>query len=279
MRAARYDRAALVAAGRAVDAGALRLHVWESGQGPPLVLIHGFAVSHLEYRKAIEALATRARVIALDLPGHGESDAPAGHGYTYESFAETVAAAMTALGVPRAMVVGHSMCGGVALQLAAAHPDRVARLVLCDAACVPLALPLEGRIPLLPGIGRLLFRFLFGPRDLRRYFVRQVYADPAALDEELLEYYWRRLSERRESVHRALRTVAASGALAGLYGSVACPTLVLWGERDRIFPLEQGRALAGAIRGAQLEVLSGCGHSPPEEQPDRFVSAVLGFLR
>jgi pimeloyl-ACP methyl ester carboxylesterase len=254
------------------------MFVREAGQGRPLVLIHGFSVSHLEFRRAFDMLADGARVVALDLPGHGESEAPTDYPYTYEAFADSVCALMSALGLSRATVLGHSMGGGVALRLAAAVPDRVERLILCDAACVPLALPLEGRIPLLPGIGRWLFRHVFREGDLRRYFRRRVFLDPAALDDEVLGYYWRHLHAHRDALHRALGTVARSGELALLYSSVVCPTLLLWGDSDRIFSVRQAEGLAAALPRASLQVLPSCGHSPPEEEPQRFAAAVLGFL-
>lgn len=270
---------ALAASGRQVTAGGVRLFVREAGVGRPLVLIHGYGVSHLEYRRVFDALAAGAHVIAMDLPGHGESQAPADYAYTYDAFAETVAKMIEALGWQRVSVVGHSMGAGVALRLATGHPALVERLTLCDAACYPVRLPLAGRLALLPWVGRLIFRNFYGPRDLRRYFVKRVYYDPTALEEALVEYYWLRLTERRDAAYRALCTVAASGGLSDLPGKVACPTLVVWGEHDRIFPPDHGRRLAAEIRGATLDVFSTCGHSPPEEQPARFASAVLGFVQ
>jgi pimeloyl-ACP methyl ester carboxylesterase len=187
-------------------------------------------------------------------------------------------AMLSALGLSRVALAGHSMGGAVALRMAARRGARVDRLILCDGACYPPRLPLEGRLALLPGLGPLLFRYVYGARDLRRYFAKRVYEDPSALDEDLVAYYWRRVSEHRDATYAALRTVASADGLADLATAVACPTLVLWGERDRIFPLAHGERLAREIPGARLEVLAGCGHAPAEEQPQRFTDAVARFL-
>jgi len=273
-----YDDAALLAAGRFVDAAGVRLFVRELGAGAPLLLVHGYGVSHLEYRRVLEALARERRVIAPDLPGHGESAAPARYPYSYAAMADTLAGMLDTLGLGRVALLGHSMGGGVALHLAARYPARVDRLILCDAACYPAPLPSEGRPALWPVLGPLLFRYAYRERDLRRYFVRRVYRDPGALDEALVAYYWSRVKRHRQATYAALRAVASAEGLAALPREVACPTLVLWGQHDRIFPLAHGERLAREIPGASFEVLGGCGHAPAEEQPERFVDAVSRFI-
>jgi pimeloyl-ACP methyl ester carboxylesterase len=272
-----YDRDALRGSGRFVAAGRVRLFVHELGEGAPLLLVHGYGVSHLEFRHVLGALAEGGRVLAPDLPGHGESEAPADYSYDYPAIADTVADLLDGLHLGRVAVLGHSMGGGVALQLAVRHAARVERLLLSDAACYPVRLPLEGRLPLLPVVGPLLFRHVYGLRDLRRYFRKRVYRDAAALDEELLAYYWDRVNERRDAAYAGLRMVAAADGLADLPARVRCPTLVLWGEHDRIFPVEHAERLAREIPGARLEILRDCGHAPQEERPDRFVSNVREF--
>ena len=275
---AAYDRAELVARGRMVRSGDLRLFVRDLGAGTPLLLVHGYGVSHLEFRRVLEPLAKGMRVIAPDLPGHGESDAPAEYPYSYAALADTLASMLDALGLPRVALAGHSMGGAVALHLAARHPARIDRLVLCDAACYPTRLPLLGRLALVPALGPFLFRTLYGERDLRRYFKRRVYRDAAALDESLVAYYWSRMGEHREASYAGLRTVASADGLAELLPMVKCPALVLWGEHDRIFPLAQGERLAREIAGARIEVFLGCGHAPAEERPEGFARAVSSFV-
>src|SRR5688572_18304952 len=110
----------------------LRVRYAEAGSGPPLVLVHGFLVSHREWLPILPFLTKRFRCILPDLPGFGGSEkrSPNDYPYTRESFAETVADVMSALEVPRAHVCGHSMGGSVAITLAADRPEMVDKLVL-----------------------------------------------------------------------------------------------------------------------------------------------------
>ena len=171
---ARFARVSLP--GRLVDTPSGRLFVHRTGEGPPLVLVHGYLVSHFYFKPVIADLAKRFDVIALDLPAHGESDRtpPGSFKYDLASHADAVAQAMEALGVARAHVWGHSMGGGVAVHLAAQHPSRVDRLVIESATLYPLPLDVKVRLTLTPGIGPFLFQRVFGkPRFHQNFFQAQ----------------------------------------------------------------------------------------------------------
>jgi pimeloyl-ACP methyl ester carboxylesterase len=264
--------------GRHVQTGAARVFVREEGAGPPLLLLHGYAVSHLEWRQVIPLLSPRFRVLAPDLPGHGETGDVPGLEWGFPALADTLDGLLAALRAERAAVIGHSMGAAVALHLAVRHPARVSRLVLADAACYPTPLPAEGRLPLLPLIGRFLFHHVYSLRDFRRYFRTRVYRDPAQADEELMRYFFACFRKAREPGYRLLVALSRMDETAALPPRVACPTHVVWGEEDRIFPVAQAERLAGAIPGATRAVLPGCGHAPNEERPEAFVAAVASFL-
>src|SRR5215207_3686439 len=136
---------------RDVTARGVRTRVLEAGvgNGPALVLIHGFLTSHMTFDEVIDALAARFHVIAPDLPGFGESEKPnpARYAYGIETFAEAIADLIAAFDIGRASILGHSMGGAVALTLAGAHAELVHRLVLVDTLCYPFPLSFKVRLP------------------------------------------------------------------------------------------------------------------------------------
>jgi pimeloyl-ACP methyl ester carboxylesterase len=268
--------------GTLIDLPPGRLFIHRSGEGPPLVLIHGYLVSHYYFKPVIAELAKRFEVIAIDLFGHGESDRPSPDtfGYDLPALADSVAAALDKLGIARARVWGHSMGGGVALTFAARHPDKVERLLLEDATVYPLPLPLQGRIVLLPLVGKLLFDNLYSRREFAT-FERSAYRDPALFDEAAIDYYWERFNRAggRAALYALLKhTITALDDQTGDPARVKAPTLIVWGEEDRIVPLAHGERLAKAIQGARLEVVKACGHVPHEEGVPALLAAAVPFL-
>ncbi|HZS35190.1 MAG TPA: alpha/beta fold hydrolase [Polyangia bacterium] len=268
--------------GRFVDATCGRIFVHRAGRGEPLVLIHGFFVSHWYFRHVLPRLAEKHDVIALDLPGFGESDRPAPDKFNYDlpSFAGVVAEVMDALSLPRADVLGHSMGGGVALTLAARDPDRVSRLALCCATVYPIAIPAEGKLLLQPVVGPFLWRHAFRKADIKRVMIRDQVRDPRFADDEFVDYYWARLNRPggREATYASMQAIAALADSNADPGRVTAPTLVLWADEDRIVPLAHGKRLQRAIAGAELRVVPASGHMPFLERPDEFLRQLEPFL-
>ena len=267
--------------GRLLDTRVGRVFVHQDGDGPPLLLIHGWVVSHWYFRPVMAELTSRFRVTAIDLPGHGESDRPAPERFAYDaaSHAGLVAEVMEKLGIAAASVIGHSMGGGVALTLAARHPERVSRLVLENCWIYPVEMPLLGRLALQPLVGDVLFKRLYGRRDLARH-LRDAFRDPSLATDEMIDYYWERFNRAggRAGLLAGLRAFAALPDNTADPGRVRCPTLLVWGEEDRLFPLAHGKRLERQIPGARLCPVPACGHSPHEERPDEFLRVVLPFL-
>ncbi|MCX4245460.1 alpha/beta fold hydrolase [Paraliomyxa miuraensis] len=280
------DRSRLLAtsAGRvyAVDRGPLE------GPVPPLVLLHGLLVTHHAFRAILEPLATGTpqhpgrRVIALDLPGGGESDRPEpseADGYSLSWLAERVDEALGALGVGHCDLLGHSFGGAVALQLASTVPARVRRLVLVDPVAFTMELPLEGKMALVPRLGPLLFTQLYRRADLRRYLVR-AFSTPELLDERAVDVYWDRLGRDggREAGYAMLLQMTRMDALRERLPKVNAPALVVWGDRDGLVPVENGERLVELLPHAELAVVEGCGHAVAEERPDALLELVRGHL-
>lgn len=274
------DRSRLVptAGGRvfAVDRGPAR------GEAPPLVLLHGLLVTHHEFRGILDVLAADRRVIALDLPGCGESDRPApedADGYSLPWLAERVIEALGALGVLRCDLLAHSLGGAVAVELCTSVPQLVRRLVLVDPVVFPFELPLEGRMALLPRLGPLLWKQLYRRSELRRHLQR-VMSTPELLDERAVDVYWDRLGRDggREAAYAMLQQMTRLEPLHEKLGKVEAPTLVVWGDRDALMPADTGERVCRMIPESRLVVVEGCGHAVPEERPEALVELVRGFV-
>ena len=223
----------------------------QDGAGPPLVLIHGLAGSGEWWRRNLPALSAVFRVTAIDLPGFGATHRDAR--LELAQVPAQVVALLDELGIERAHVMGHSMGGLVAGGLAAEFPERVDRLVLVDAGFVSLdphrRHRITGPLKTLPWTSPSLLPVLL--RDV----VRSGPVRMAMATAETLRQDWG---------HK----LPAIGA----------PTLVVWGERDRICNPTIGQQLASMIPDARLVVIAGAGHNPMWEKPDAFDREVLAFL-
>ncbi len=268
--------------GRLLTIGGLRVFYNRSGRGRPLVLVHGYSMSHYAWRRVIPALAAEHDVIAIDLPGFGESDRPAPTAYRYDAagFMDTLLGVLDALHLERAAFAGHSMGAAAALYTAARRPERVERLVLVDPLIYPFALPPEARVVQLPVVGDWAFRALSSRGFIKRFMRKHIYADPAVASEDWVDYVWERLNRPGglAAAAAALRFVADPSMVARSVRAVRAPTSIIWGEGDRLFPPAWARRVAADIVGAEVTIIPNCGHSPPEERPDEWLAAVLPFL-
>lgn len=264
-----------------------RVFVHRGGQAQagrlPLVLVHGWLMSHYYFRSIIDALEKDREVIALDLPGHGESDRPRPGDFAYDlpAFANVVDEVMDRLGVARADVLGASMGGGTALTLAARHPERVERLILVAGAVYPPpVLPVDAKLALLPGVGSLLFKHAFGRREFERGARFLSVRDANSIDDEWVDYFWARFNRAgaRDASYACLQMLCTLSQNNGDPGRVRAPTLLVWGDEDRMVPLSSGKRLARAIAGARLEIIPACGHMPHVERPQQLLRVVRSFL-
>ena len=268
---------------RETSLAGLRVSRTETGSGPPLLLVHGFVVNHHEWDPILPLLAPHFRCIAVDLPGFGGSDRPrnGAFDYSWTSYAAVLAELLAALGLERAHVCGHSMGGGIAAALAANYPSVVDRLVLIDSASYPFALPLKARLPFLPGIGPILFKRLYGRSMFRDYFRNDVFNGGVSMNLARVDAYYDDFDspEGRDAAYRALTcTVAKVDQLPPLFPKINAKTLVVWGERDRIFPVRLGERLSKEIPSARLEVIPHSGHAPNEEYPQRTADLIRAHL-
>lgn len=271
-----------------VEVEGLQVHYKLVGQGDPtLVLLHGFGASVFSWRKVMAPLAEVGTVIAFDRPAFGLTDRPmpADWGeqnpYSPEAQADLTVSLLDEMGVEKAVLVGHSAGGSIAVLTALRYPERVQALVLEDAAVYrhggtpgwlrPLLLT-----PQMRRVGPLMVRSAVRWSEAA---IRTAWDDPNKITMELVSGYRKPL--QAENWDRALwELILASHPLEveAQLGDVSAPTLVITGEGDRIVPSDQSVRLDAELPNAEMVVIPACGHVPHEECPEAFLSAVADFV-
>jgi pimeloyl-ACP methyl ester carboxylesterase len=268
---------------RAIDVVGARVNYVEMGEGPPLLFVHGLSGAWQNWLENIPYFARAHRVVAMDLPGFGSSPMPPweisipAYGRFLRDFCER-------LGVPRCSLVGNSMGGFVATEVAITEPERVDDLVLVSAAGITWArarrepAAMLGRIGM--AAGPLLLRVnLAGIRRarLRKAAFQGVFYDPLSLRREAL---W-------ENLVPAMKSPGYFDAMTNLVGydirhrleEIGVPTLIVWGRNDRVVPVPAALAYRKRIGdNAELVIFDRCGHVPQIERPTRFNRVVEEFL-
>ena len=260
---------------RAVNAG-VALAYEERGEGPPLLLVHGLGYTRGGWGPAADWLAERFHLFLLDNRGMGQSDKPPGP-YTVAELAADAAVVVAAAGLERAHVVGTSLGGMVAQELALGWPERVERLVLvCTTAGGASAYPMPERTVRLFGEVPDL-----EPEVALRRMVENSLADATvgARPELVEQIYAYRLANRPDlAAWTAQAGAAAAFDSLDRLGGIRAPTLVLTGTADNVIDHRNSHVLAEGIPGARLEHFAGGGHLFLWEEPERFAAAVADFL-
>jgi pimeloyl-ACP methyl ester carboxylesterase len=258
-----------------------------AGSGPPVVLIHGMVNSSRHWEGVAMRLADSYTVVAPDLIGHGDSATPRGD-YSLGAHAASIRDQLTAIGIDRATIVGHSLGGGVAMQFFYQFPQRTERLALISSG----------------GLGREVSPLLRGAALPGASALLALAAHPRLLS--VLDDHGRRLRDRGsgkgvylQAIARALRPLERPGARKAftetlravidargqrvsardrLYLLGSMPTLIVWGERDNTIPLVHGRAAHEAIPGSRFETLARAAHFPNLEDPEGLAALLRDFI-
>lgn len=266
---------------RFVQVRGARWHVVTAGQGPLVVLLHGFPQTWYCWRHVIDALSQGHTVAAPDLKGFGESDVPAGP-YHLKALSRDLRSLILALGYERAAVVGHDWGGAVALQFALDHPGMLTRLGVLNATIFDFRFDkfwyqLVFNIPWLP---EWYFRY-WGNYFITRGLQQLAY-DPATFDAATLRVYQQAF--RRPGRHRGslayYRALPANARIVerNADARIERPTLVLWGMNDPILVPEFLPNLLAHLTDAQVVCLDQCGHWVAEERPAEVREALVAFL-
>jgi pimeloyl-ACP methyl ester carboxylesterase len=258
-----------------------------AGSGPLLVLVHGITSSSASWERVLPALTEHFTIIAPDLLGHGQSDKPAGD-YSLGSHACLVRDLMLALGHEQGTIVGHSLGGGIAMQVAYQFPELVGRLVLVSSGGLGREVSLFLRAVTLPGAELVLpliasRAVLNTGTTISRALGRvglQAGSDLAEIARGIASL--NEIGARRAFVHTARAVIDSCGqrvdARDRLYLAEAVPSLLVWGENDPIIPAEHGRRAQELMPGSRLEVFEDAGHFPHVDDPLRFSRVLRDFI-
>jgi len=263
-----------------------RIAYLDVGTGPPVILIHGFGGSMWQWEHQQHALSQHFRVLTLDLPGAGLSDKP-DIDYRTDQMLDFFVGFMDAAKIPQAALVGNSMGAGLAIGMALTHPAYVSRLVLIDGlpqhVMEKLTSPsvrraLETTAPAwLVSFGNRLFGGL-----MIESVLQEIVHDPALLTPAVIERSNR--NRQRPGLIKPILAVKENlpvweSGFATRIGEITHPTLVLWGEEDRVFPLAVGEGLHQTIKGSRFIRVPKAGHIPQWERPDLVNQELITFIR
>jgi pimeloyl-ACP methyl ester carboxylesterase len=259
-----------------------------AGTGPAIVLIHGIAESSMTWRAVMPSLAEHYTVIAPDLLGHGRSAKPRGD-YSLGAYASGIRDLLAVLGRERVSLVGHSLGGGVAMQFAYQFPEWAQRLVLVASGGLGKEVSPFLKAVTLPGA-----EYVLPLLPHRR--IREAVEWPGAIarragwrPNDTLAEVWRSyttLTDRHGQmafIHTVRSVIDIAGQRVSahdrLYLAAAMPTLIVWGDHDRVIPVAHAYRAAEAMQGARLEIIEGAGHFLPWRNADRFLAILEDFLK
>lgn len=255
----------------------LRLHYREAGSGLPVVFIHGSgpgASGHSNFKQNYPQFATAGyRVIVPDLPGYGASDKPETT-YSLDFFVSALRGLLDALDIQRCVLVGNSLGGAIALQMALDQPSRVQRLILMAPGGL---MPKEAYYQRMEGIQQMGAAFAAGELNdadgMRRLLNLQLF-DASQIDEATIRERVAVVAEQPRCVLTSMQVPDLSARL----GEIACPVLAFWGANDKFCPVDGALTLMQGCRDIRCLLLSHCGHWVMVEHRDRFNQECLAFL-
>jgi pimeloyl-ACP methyl ester carboxylesterase len=257
------------------------------GEGPPILLVHGITSSSRTWKRIMPRLAETHTVIAPDLLGHGRSAKPKGD-YSLGAYASGIRDLLVALEIPRSTVVGHSLGGGIAMQFAYQFPERMGRMVLVNSGGIGREVNPILRAAALPG-AELVLPFMFSPTlhdaalKVRNAIGRIGLQPNADIDGVSEGFASLTEADARRAFLNTVRSVIDVGgqkvsASDRLYLAADVPTMIVWGEKDRIIPVEHASAAHEMMPGSRLELFPDAGHFPFNDDPDRFVTLMREFI-
>lgn len=252
-----------------------RWHYLEVGHGPLIVLVHGYTGSKENWLPVMRQLAGKYRVIAVDLPGWGESPPMPGADYGPTAQAERLSAFLRAEREPAALLVGHSMGGMISGLMAAAHPQQVERIVFMSSAGVRFN-ENEFARRVLKGDNPFA---VYDVDSFRRFLDEFVFAKAPYVPEPMLAAIIEQRKARRsfeQNVFTQIRRGPEAFLLQQRLPEIQSPAGLLWCDSDRIIDPSAAAVFAAGLKSSETRILAGCGHMPMMEQPEPVAAFLLG---
>lgn len=282
-----------------IDLGeGLTVHLRDEGpkDALPIILLHGSNADLHTWEPWAAALKNDYRVIRIDQVGHGLTGPDPQGDYTRDNYVEHIRRVADALGLDRFIIGGNSMGGKHAVSFTAAHPERVMGLVLVDASGMPMLVPrameddgekgkrrgstisnLGFTIAAMPGINRIVEQVT--PRSLIEQSLRQSVSVESIVTEDMIDRYWELLrypGNRGATIQRF--SIPYDPLDRNKFAAIAVPTLIIWGEEDRLIPVAAARWLDEVIPDTTLVIYPDIGHLPQEEAPERSLADLDAWL-
>lgn len=267
-----------------IKVGQINARYWAVGtRGSPVLLIHGLGQYVEHWASAISALAAHHQIYAVDLPGHGKTDKLPDISYMLDDLSQFVKDFMSALGIKKAHIVGHSLGGAISMRLVLRHRAAVDRLVLVDSGGFGREVSMMLRILSLPLLGEMLRRpSLSGSAALLKMLVY----NPATMTDDIIEHHYQMSAfpGAQQSIMKTLRTnVNFWGQIdnsADIHDipSITNPVLVIWGRQDTLIPVAHAHIAANGFPNVRVQIIDNCGHFPMLEYPSEFNRLLVDFL-
>jgi pimeloyl-ACP methyl ester carboxylesterase len=246
----------------------------------PLVLVHGTSSSLHTWDSIVPGFRSNRRILRMDLPGFGLTGPSPDHVYSLDAYHRMLDSLFDQLGIRRCILGGNSLGGLIAWTYALHDSSRVKGLVLIDAAGYPRgkeAGNIGFKLAAMPGVGRVLSKFT--PRILIQKSLEGSYGNPALINETLVDRYYDLLL--REGNREAVIDMFSSRRPAqhDRIVSIRKPTLIIWGDRDRLIDVSNAYRFQKDVPGSRLLIIPGSGHVPMEESPEEVIGAMKEFLK
>ncbi len=249
----------------------VNLYYEEYGQGEPLLLLHGLGSSTRDWQPQIEAFKQDFRVIAVDIRGHGKSSKPPAP-YSIQQFADDITGLMTALDIEAAHVIGWSMGGGIAFQMAVSNPERLRTLTIVNSSPEVVSRTPRQRLQIMM---RFFIVRLLGMRKMGEVLAKRLFIKPE--HENLRATFIERWAENDKRAYLASMQAMVNWSVMDKIQSIKVPTHIIGAEHDYT-PVAYKQAYAASIPGAKVTIIPDTRHALPTENPEAFNKAVQDYL-
>jgi len=259
----------------------LNIHILVGGNGKPVLLLHGFMSMAYDWRFNIQELSKHFSVYALDLPGFGYSDKPLNFGYNSDGYAEFIVSFLNEYNIDRAVLVGNSMGGQIALMTCLKYPERVAGLVLIDSGGYPQSVEfLPFKLLYIPVIGEVSMALV--NRTVIKIMLKTgiYFNDSFATDEVVNNYYdvYGTANARKMPPIIMRRIMKDEAHITSNLSNIKCPTMIMWGAEDKVISPSRAEMFQRDISNASALIVPRAGHMPQIEKSKAVNNAIVNFV-